>query len=243
VTVDRITVKGDRVYRPAGWWTPTVHALLTYLRGVGFMYAPEPLGVDGDREVLRFVPGDSGPTGWAWTVPDTGVRSMARLLREYHDAVRGFVPPADARWMLPSGPASPTGLVCHGDFGPWNVVWRDPGPAGLLDFDLAGPGEPIEDIAYALEYVAPFRDDRQALRSHGFTAPPDRARRIEIFAGEYGLSTTDGLTDAVVRRQELTITRVRAIASLGLEPQRSWVAAGFLDELAARVRWTRATMP
>jgi Ser/Thr protein kinase RdoA (MazF antagonist) len=33
-------------------------------------------------------------------------------------------------------------------------------PAGLIDFDHARPAPSVFDIAYALEYAAPFRDDR-----------------------------------------------------------------------------------
>jgi hypothetical protein len=48
---------GDTVRRPAGPWTPTIHALLSHLVDKGFR-APGPLGLDDKgREVLRFLPG------------------------------------------------------------------------------------------------------------------------------------------------------------------------------------------
>jgi hypothetical protein len=234
----RITIAGDRVLRPAGWWTPTVHALLGHLHAVGFDRAPRPLGVEGDLEVLSMIPGDSGAAGWSRVVPDEGLRAFARLLRDYHEAVRGFVPPPDARWAL-SYPRSRAGaVICHGDFGPWNVVWDGLVPVGLLDFDFAGPADPLYDVAYALEYVAPFRDDEEAARSLRFDAPPDRRRRIEVFAEAYGLTSTRGLVDAVIDHQRLDAVNVSALAERGLEPQRSWVAGGVLDELAGRVRWS-----
>jgi hypothetical protein len=235
----KITMAGDRVYRPAGWWTPTVHALLEHLHDVGFDRVPKPLGVVGDQEVLTLIPGESGAAGWAKVVSDSGLRAFAGLLRDYHEAARGFVPPAGANWAL-SYPRSPGGdVICHGDFGPWNVVWDGPTPVGLLDFDFAGPADPLYDVAYALEYVAPFRDDAEALRRLGFTAPPDRRRRLEVFAEEYGLAGADGLVDAVVERQRLDAVNVAALAERGLEPQRGWVENGYLDELAGRVRWSR----
>lgn len=238
MTQRRITVVGDRVYRPAGWWTPTVHALLEYLHGVGFTQVPRPLGVVDGEEVLSWVPGVSGASGWQRVVPEAGLVALARLLREYHQAVAGFVAPAGAVWALSDQPTGPSELICHGDFGPWNVVWDELRPVGLLDFDFAQPGDALDDVAYALEYVAPFRDDAHAMRWHDFTAPPDRARRIAVFAEAYGLVTTDGLVDAVIRRQQLTCLHVRTLAERGLEPQRTWVAEGCLNELAARVRWS-----
>jgi len=132
---------------------------------------------------------------------------------------------------LTDRPAWPDELICHGDFGPWNVVWDGMTPVGLVDFDFAYPGDALDDVAYDLEYVAPFREDAHAMRWHGFTAPPDRARWIAVFAEEYGLSTVDGLVDAVIRRQRLTYQHVRALAERGLEPQRTWVIEGRLDEL------------
>lgn len=167
------------------------------------------------------------------------MRALARLLRDYHQAVAGFVAPTDARWALADGRAGAGQVICHGDFGPWNVVWDGLVPVGLVDFDFAHPGDALDDVAYALEYVAPFRDDAHAMRWQGFAAPPDRARRISVFAEEYGLATVGGLVEAVIRRQEMDGRYVRALAERGLEPQRTWVAQGFCDELAAWVQWSR----
>lgn len=235
---ERVAVRGDRVYRPAGWWTPTVHALLRYLHEVGFTRVPRPFGVVDGQEVLQFIPGESGPAGWSRVVPEAGLRAMARLLRDYHEAVAGFVGP-DARWALAEGSAGSGQVICHGDVGPWNVVWDGLQPVALVDFDMAQPGEVIEDVAYALEYTTPFRDDVQAMRWQGFRTPPDRPRRIEVFAEAYGLSSVDGLVDAVIRRQRKTIHNVEALAERGLPRYRAWIAEGFTDELAARVRWSR----
>ncbi|WP_091664710.1 aminoglycoside phosphotransferase family protein [Micromonospora auratinigra] len=235
----RIIVVDDRVYRPAGWWTPTVHALLEYLHGVGFTCVPKPFGVVDGTEVLGFIQGESGAVGWQRAVPEAGLRSLARLLRDYHQAVAGFVAPDGACWALSDRPAQSGEVICHGDFGPWNVIWDGLRPVGLVDFDFAQPGDALDDAAYALEYLAPFRDDAHAMRWQGFTAPPDRVRRIELFAEEYGMATGEGLVEAVIRRQQLTGRNVRALAERGLEPQRSWVADGFCDELASRVQWSK----
>jgi hypothetical protein len=49
---------GDTVRRPAGPWTPAVHALLGHLHAAGFDGAPRPQGLDElGREVLTFIPG------------------------------------------------------------------------------------------------------------------------------------------------------------------------------------------
>jgi aminoglycoside phosphotransferase (APT) family kinase protein len=60
-------------------------------------------------------------------------------------------------------------------------VWRGGEVAGLIDWDMARPERPLFDVAYALEYAAPFREDAECVRWLGYPAPPDRRHRIEVF--------------------------------------------------------------
>jgi hypothetical protein len=60
----RIVRVGDTVHRPVQPWTPATHELLRHLEAVGFRYAPRVLGFDEHgREILSYIPGDSGPEG------------------------------------------------------------------------------------------------------------------------------------------------------------------------------------
>jgi hypothetical protein len=230
---------GDTVRRPVHPWTPAVHALLRHLEAVGFPYAPRVLGVDASgREVLTYLAGESGPDGWAPVVDEAGLVAMARLLRAYHEAVAGFRPPEVDTWAAHRGAIRPNQIACHGDFGPWNLVWRAGQPVGILDWDYALPAPPLHDVAYALEYVVPFRADEECVRWLRYPAPPDRHRRLELFAGAYGLTSTEGLVDAVIAQQRFVLERSHRLAAAGHQPQVAWAAAGHLDAVAGRIRWS-----
>jgi Phosphotransferase enzyme family len=232
---------GDTVRRPVQPWTPAVHALLRHLEAVGFPYAPRLLGIDGEgREVLSYIPGDSGPQAWAKVTHDRGLDAFAGLLRDYHDAVSGFAPAAELMWAVGGGVPGDGEVVCHGAFGPWNTVWQGDRPMGIVDWDLARPAPRLHDVAYALEYVAPFRNDAECLRWLRFATPPDRRRRIERFCAAYGLPSADGIVDAVISIQREGADFVRRLAAQGREPQATWVAEGYLQELARRVAWSTA---
>lgn len=230
------------VVRPAHYWTPTVQALLQYLRGTGLDCVPAPLGMDGRTERVSYLPGDSGADGWRHAATEEGLASAAVLLRRVHDATVGWRPPEDAVWALPA--RAPAEVVCHGDPGPWNGVWRDCEALALIDWDFAHPGPRLDDVAYACEYLVPFRDDEEAMRWLGYTSPPDRGSRLRSFVRSYGwpaiaaLSTTD-LLDAVIRRQEQTIRDMAVLADAGVEPQVQWRADGALEVMAGQVRWSR----
>jgi hypothetical protein len=222
---------GDTVRRPQYPWSASVHELLLRLESVGFPYSPRLVGIDEEgREILTFIDGICGADGyvegvergaevWAMVASEDGLRRFARLLRSFHDAV-------DGTW-------------CHGDFGPWNVVWQSDGtPIGIIDWDYATPGPPIDDVAYALEWSVPFCADDDCVRWRRFDAPPDRRRRIEIFASAYGLPSTDGLVDAVLRRQHAFRDLVVRHAEEGIPLAVDEVADGYLDVVDARIAWT-----
>src|SRR4051794_32258249 len=118
---------GDTVRRNTGPWTPAVHALLRHLEGAGFPYSSRVLGIDAKgREVLSYIEGVTGNMPWpAALFTDDAVREVARLVRQYHDAVANFVPPPSSVWRNTDRPLAPGEIVRHGDLGTWNMVWRD----------------------------------------------------------------------------------------------------------------------
>ena len=227
------------VRRPMAPWSVAIHALLGYLERVGFP-APRLLAFEADAEVLSWIEGESGPAAWPKVVPEHGLRAWAEFLRRYHDAARRYRPSEESVWSDSIGGCGPGELVCHGDFGPWNGVWQGDAPVGLIDWDHAGPRPPSSDLLYALEYVAPFRDDTDCVRWLGYPSPPDRRRRIEIFCDAYGIEVPEDVVGQVVQQQELIMRRCQRLARQGVEPQATWVGQGHLETLRARIDWSKS---
>ncbi|WP_206673595.1 aminoglycoside phosphotransferase family protein [Pseudactinotalea terrae] len=248
----RVEVDGDLVRRPAYPWTPTVHALLRHLRGKG-LEVPEPLscelGASGEGgvagvEVVRLVEGVAGKDAWGLQATDRGLRSAATLLRRIHDAARSFNPPPGAVWAFPAI-AGESLTVLHGDPGPWNMAWRDGLAVGLFDWDLARPGPALDDVAYALDYLLPLRTDEDCLRWHGFTQVPDRGARLRVFLDGYGPGADLDLAEvaaAILTRKHRTREEVADLAARGIEPQRTWVADGFLAEADDHLAWAESNI-
>lgn len=234
---------GDTVHRPAHWWTPSVHDLLNYLEKVNFPYAPRVLGFDEvGREILTFMEGESGKEGWTKIHSDKGLRNFARLLHEYHQAVAEYEPPADSLWAYAEGSLNPGEIICHGDFGPWNVTWHGNTPIGIIDWDLVFPAKPEYDVLYALEYSAPFRDDKLTREWHHFSEVPDRKRRIDVFLEAYGTSREEvgDVVAGVAGIQRTVAGHEKLLAERGLQPQVDWVASGDLEVIEKRAQWTLA---
>lgn len=173
---------GDTVRRRTGPWTPAVHALLRYLEAKNFP-APRVRGTDEQgREILQYIPGETH-AGTFEALPermlaDEQLIAAAKLLRRYHDVVAGFDPPADAAWRL----VAPTRgeIICHNDWSPWNALFQKGQLALTLDWDLAGPGTRLWDIANAAYAWAPLTSNKER-----FTIE-EQARRLRLFLDSYG---------------------------------------------------------
>jgi hypothetical protein len=191
-----VVVDGDVVRRRTGPWTPFVHRLLRRLPdGI----APRPVALDrrGGWETLTWVPGEVGARPLSEAVrSDAALVSTARLLRRFHDAAPG---------------------VCHHDVGPWNVVFQGDEAAGLIDWDLAGPGDPRADAASAVWHFAPLDDDAECVRI-GWPDPPDRMRRVRLFCQAYGTAVDDSLWESIAERQRWYLCQVLAAVSAPQAP-------------------------
>lgn len=161
---------GDTVRRPLRARSASTHALLHHLEEVGFPGAPRFLGIDRQgREVLSFIEGEAVlPPYPPWAMTDEALSSVARLLRAFHDATRGFRSGGLA-WSVdvPEGHRDEA-IICHNDPNLDNVVFRDGRAIALIDFDLSSPGSRVWDVATAARLWAPLRtaadiaDDRRA---------------------------------------------------------------------------------
>jgi hypothetical protein len=178
----RIIRVGDTVRRPAGYWTPAVHALLNHLDRVGFESVPRVIGVDADTEILSFVDGVTPARESSDWISDGVLTSVGRLLRRYHDAVATFRPPTWARWQSTSIPTTGT-IVCHNDLYPGNVVFQNGRAAGLIDFDFAHPADPLWDLAMAAWHWVPLSEG-----SLGGQIPTSEwPLRLRLFVDAYGV--------------------------------------------------------
>lgn len=228
---------GNTVHRPTHWWTPAVHDLLSYLESVDFPYSPRVIGFDDKgREILSYIEGESGKYGWEKIVSDEGLKKYAKFLLSYHQAIKDYKPPENAEWAYANGAPGSGQIICHGDFGPWNIVWKGDEPIGIVDWDFVLPAKPEFDVLYALEYSAPFCSDEDASKLRAFKAAPDRKHRIGVFLSEYGIDISDVAKKVASQQREVGIF-VKKLADRGLQPQADWIKNGILADVEKQATW------
>ena len=227
---------GDTVRRPLRATSAATHALLRHLADVGFLGAPRFLGVDDQgREVLSYVPGDAiTPPYPAYALTDDALVSVARLVRDYHEAVSTF---DAAPFAWPASPPTPAAgeVVSHNDLNLDNVVFRDGRAAALIDFDLASPGSRVWDVAGAARLWAPLRPDHHIHDARRGRALP----RFRLFADAYGLAGADRdrVVDAVLHNHDWSYDIVGTAAARGHAAFSDYWANGAMVRARETRRW------
>ena len=96
---------------------------------------------------------------------------------------------------LPGGQMT-SGLVRHGDLGPWNTVYQNGVPVAFIDWDAAQPVNPLTDLADAAWTFVPLAPPGQ-LTEAGFDPLPDLPARLRTFLDAYGLPARKAILPAL----------------------------------------------
>jgi hypothetical protein len=208
---DGVVRIGDTVRRPSRQAAQLMRDVLLHLERAGFDAAPRWLGFDEQgRDILTWIDGETftdrsqmhpyvGEPKARVTFTDDQIAAVMRLLRQYHDTFGGDV-------------------ICHGDFGPWNIVWRHGLPIAAIDFDNVHRADAADDVAYALRTFV----------SYGLVAgePRELARRTRTALESYGANFD--VPSILEREYDLAEERCRRngwhrqLAKLPVE--RAWLA-------------------
>jgi Ser/Thr protein kinase RdoA (MazF antagonist) len=207
---------GGTVRKRATPATPAVAALLAYLNAAGFAAAPRTLGLDErGRHVLEYIPGqlaDARPP-----LDTGGLHRVGQLIRELHDTAAGFTPPPGAQWTVVI-PPDRRDLICHHDLAPWNLVC-DGDRWVFIDWDLAGPGSRLWDLAWAAAGFVPLAPGGD---------PAADGPRLRALADGYGLAAGPraDLPALLAARVRAMYDLLRRSAQTGEQPWAGLYAAG-----------------
>lgn len=234
--MERITRAEDRVHRPAGPWTPTVHRLLAHLHERGFVEAPEPIALGEALETVSFLPGHAGEYPWTKDVAsEAALVTAARLLRNYHDAAATFPRSDEDLWS--QADRAPVQTICHGDFAPYNCVFDGRNAVGIIDFDTAHPGPRVWDVASAVYRFAPFTTG--AVEGEHVPTLETRLARAAEFCRAYDLDDASRaqVVDAMVSGLVALVTTIETQAAAGVAKFVEDLEQGHVDLYRADVAY------
>ncbi|CAG7648612.1 hypothetical protein PAESOLCIP111_05642 [Paenibacillus solanacearum] len=228
-----VSREGNVVLRPAGPWTPHIHQLLRHLKRDGVTGVPDIVGSglsEDGREMLGYVEGEFVHPG-PWS--DEALAEVGRMLRRLHDAAASHAPDGDAAWQpwFLRGVGGPHRIVSHGDIAPWNMVTQGGMPIALIDWEFAGPVDPMAELARVCWLFPQLHDDDVAAKV-GLPPADVRARQLRLLVDAYGLPAKE-------RRQLLDLiieVAVREAAEEAIEARITSDSIGPQWGMAWRIR-------
>ncbi|HEV2132374.1 MAG TPA: phosphotransferase family protein [Longimicrobiaceae bacterium] len=161
--------------------------------------------------------------------------AVIQLLERELDALEEPHPAIELglRWLREHLPRGNDPVVCHGDFRIGNLMVDAQGLVGVLDWEFAHLGDPVEDLAWPLVRSWRFGTDRLRLGGVG---------EVEPYLARYNELTERGIELAELFFWELAGNAKWAVGSLTqarrhLRGEERSVELAILGRLAAEVEW------
>jgi len=226
--VNSVSQRGEVVRRKLTPASPAVHQLLDHLETCNVPLVPRLQTGDAQHEYLSYLPGEAVFRPWPDAVRgDAWLTDLGRWLRVYHDVVQGFrVRDAGFSW----GPTEPDAemIVCHGDIGPWNLLHRNGRLTGVIDWDLARYGDPLDDVAELALEVVPLH--ARLSETLGVVARETLEVRLNALCRAYGAASDTVLQHAPAYLQ-MVVGDIRKLSAEGAEPFVAFAEGGIPEGL------------
>lgn len=224
---------GDTVRRETSSVSPTVHKLLGHLDQQGFHSSPKYLGIDSSgRETLSFIDGTCGIDPVYWQ-DENYLLSAANLITQLHAATVNYPKDDNDNWGFVYADKTMHEVICHNDFGPYNLIVNEGTFTGVIDFDLAGPGPKLRDIAYAAYWLVPLSQRATDMREQALSDMNNECVRLKRFCSACGVQANTALLDMVGEVLAFMGNKQLLVDSIGDETATKLEAEGHLDHWQA----------
>ncbi|MGN8647525.1 phosphotransferase [Gracilibacillus sp. HCP3S3_G5_1] len=241
--VSNVYRSGNTIRRELKKDSPKIHNLLKHLETKGFSYAPRFLGVDEKgREILSFIEGEAGNyplKEYMWA--DEVLVEIAKILRLYHNSVSDF---SYDSWQPIDNTPQPFEVLCHNDFAIYNIIFHHERPIGIIDFDVAGPGPRLWDMAYTLYTCVPLSrfylsEKGEKVYYHSSQHANRIKERVRIFFEAYGERMEEEYLEMVLLRLEGLCKTIIRKASEGDTAFQNMIDEGHLSHYQYDIQFIR----
>lgn len=134
--------------------------------------------------MLTYIEGESlHPYPW----DDEALPVLGAMLKKLHLAAASFTPPVGAVWRPWFGRTlGQPSVIGHCDTGAWNIIARNRAPVAFIDWEEAGPVDPMIELAQACWLNALLFDD-DLTETLGLASVEARGKQVKMLLDGYEL--------------------------------------------------------
>jgi thiamine kinase-like enzyme len=176
--------ENNMVKRPIEKWSNNIHSLLRHFHNIG-LPVPKIIKTDNQYEYLEYINGELiHPHKWN----DELLYELAILVKNLHLSAKTFESNKNMEWKQWYLREIGNSTICsHGDIAPWNVITNGNKIAGLIDWEMAGPIDPIIELA-RICWLFPQLFDDDLGKLYELPSPKKRAEQVRLILDTYGLN-------------------------------------------------------
>jgi hypothetical protein len=172
--------------------------IVAYSTNAGHHAGPKWMLKVGPNQVITLK--GTSPQPFAWS--EQACFEIGELLRALHGLSVEWTPPPHALWR-PWFARELTGersVIGHGDLGPWNILAREGHPVAFIDWDNAGPVDPMWELAHVVWQNAQLYDD-DVSELNGLPSATERAAQAKLILDGYRLdrATRSSFVDRMIQ--------------------------------------------
>ncbi|MFK8009894.1 MAG: phosphotransferase [Saprospiraceae bacterium] len=208
---------GNHVHRSMSSNAPFIHELLQHLEKHNFSFSPKFIGIDKKgREILSFI---NGEVLVGEKFNDQQIIGAVKILRQFHDIA------------AKSNLCKNQETICHHDFAPWNIIFENNFPVGIIDFDDSAPGARIDDLAYFIWTFLELGND--------LVDEETQIQKLVLICKKYELKNPKNLVDAIIKQQNriLKFREERAENEIDLEKRE--FSKNKIQSIKADLEWIK----
>ena len=176
--------KDNMVFRPLEAWSKNIHLLMNHFHKNGIP-VPKIIKVDDKYEYQEYINGELvHPNRWT----DEGLYEIGKMVKNIHDLAKKFEYKNNMEWKPWYLRELGTPEICsHGDIAPWNIITKNGKPIAIVDWECAGPIDPIIELARVCWLFPQLHDDDLG-KLYELPSPEKRGEQIKIILDAYELS-------------------------------------------------------
>ena len=183
----KVYYENDMVKRPMEKWSKSIHSLISHFHKNG-LPVPKFIKIENNYEYLEYIHGELiHPNKWNNEL----LYELAILVKKLHTIAKTFKYNDNMEWKKWYLREIGDPIICsHGDIATWNTITKGNKIIGLIDWEMAGPIDPIIELA-RICWIFPQLFDDDLGKMHELSSPKTRAEQIRLILDTYGLSKNE----------------------------------------------------